>query len=61
MAHAKLKGGDGDLRAPRISMEYFYNSKQDEDAKVNPMLVAINEQSNEKYARAIGEKGLGDK
>ena len=44
---------------PRISMDYFYMSKQDEEAKENPMLVVLNEQTNERYARATGRKGVG--
>ena len=34
-------------------------SKQDEDAKENPILVVLNEDTNEKYARATGRKGVG--
>ena len=40
-------------------MDYFYMSQKDEEAKENPNLVVINEASNEKYARAAGQKGVG--
>ena len=46
-------------KIPRISMDYLYMSKQDEEAKENPMLVVLNEQTNERYARATGRKGVG--
>ena len=41
-------------------MDYFYMSKQDEEAKENPMLVMLNEETNEKFARAVGNKGVGE-
>ena len=44
---------------PRISMDYHFMSKADEEAKVNPMLVVVNEQTGDKYARAAGKKGIG--
>ena len=40
-------------------MDYFYMSKEDEEEKNNPVLVARNESTNEKYARAAGQKGIG--
>ena len=48
-----------EMKVPRISIDYFYMSKEDEEGKKNPVLVAVNESSNEKYARAAGQKGLG--
>ena len=59
-AHRKLKE-DEELKVPRVSMDYFYASGRDEKAKENPMLVVINEESGEKYARAVGNKGLENK
>ena len=44
---------------PRISMDYFYMSRQDEEAKENHMLVILNKQTIERYARATGRKGVG--
>ena len=45
--------------APRISMDYFYMSQKDEDAKDFPLLVAVDEETGEKFARMIGMKGIG--
>ena len=41
-------------------MDYFYMSQADEEAKENPMLVILNEQSGEIFARMTGRKGVGD-
>ena len=49
-----------EAEVPRISMDYFYMSKADEDAKENPLIVAVNEKTNDKYARAAGKKGVGE-
>ena len=43
----------------RVSMDYFFMSKQDEEAKDNPVIVMLDEETNEKYARATGRKGTG--
>ena len=48
-----------ECRVPRVSIDYFYMSKEDEEGKTNPVLVAVNESTNEKYARAAGQKGVG--
>ena len=45
---------------PRVSMDYFYMSQRDEEAKDNPMLVVLNLESNEKFARMTGRKGVGE-
>ena len=44
---------------PKISMDYFFMSKVDESANVNPFIVMLDEDTGEKYARALGHKGLG--
>ena len=41
-------------------MDYFYMSQKDEEAKENPLLVVVNEDSGEKYARMTGRKGVGE-
>ena len=43
---------------PRVSMDYFCMSQRDD--KENPMLVVLNEESNEKFARMTGRKGVGE-
>ena len=47
------------MKVPRISIDYFYMSQKDQDAKTNPVIVAINEATGDKYARAAGQKGIG--
>ena len=44
---------------PKISMDYFFISKVDEQAHNNPLIVMVDEGTGEKYARAVGQKGLG--
>ena len=59
MGH-KQKGGEDQSSedVPRISMDYFYLSKKDEKAKEFPMVVAVDESTGEKFARATGRKGV---
>ena len=60
MPHRRKRDGDGRLRpVPRISMNYFYMSKNDEEANDNLIISVLNEELNEKYARATGMKGVG--
>ena len=40
-------------------MDYFYMSNADESAMDNPILVVLNEETNERYARATGSTGVG--
>ena len=64
MAHARAKKKDEETKeteVPRISMDYFFMSKEDEKASKNPCLVMKNEASGERYARAVGQKGVGTK
>ena len=44
---------------PKVSMDYFFASTADESASANPILVVLDEQTGERYARAVGQKGLG--
>ena len=44
---------------PRVSLDYFYMSQQDEEASKNPLLVMVDEKSGEKYARLTSKKGIG--
>ena len=43
---------------PKVSMDYFFMSTKDEQAHDNPLLVMLDEDT-EKYARAVGQKGMG--
>ena len=59
-AHYALKDKDEEAEVPRVDIDYFYMSKEDKNAKQNPVVVMINEKSNEKYARAAGQAGVGE-
>ena len=48
-----------ELKVPKISMDYFFMSDKDEKASENPLLVVLDESTGTKYARAVGQKGLG--
>ena len=41
-------------------MDYFFMSREDEEASKNPLLVIADERSGSRYARAVGIKGLGE-
>ena len=41
-------------------MDYFFMSREDEEASKNPLLVMVDEKSGSRYARAVGVKGLGE-
>ena len=45
---------------PRVAMVYFFKSKADEIASQNPLVVMTDEEPGSRYARAVGQKGLGD-
>ena len=40
-------------------MDYFYMCKRDEEAKENPLVAMMGEATGERYARAVGHKGVG--
>jgi len=44
---------------PRVSMDYFFMSEEDRKACQNPIFAMVDEETGEKYARAVGRKGLG--
>jgi hypothetical protein len=44
---------------PKIAMDYFFMGKVDEQASTNPLIVMVDEDTGEKYARAVGHKGIG--
>ena len=44
----------------RASLDYFLMTEGDPNASRNPILVMVNEATGDKYARAVGQKGLGD-
>ena len=60
-SHLKNQGINKDRsnEVPRRNMDYFYVSQDDEKASANPIVVMVDERTGEKYARAVGRKGLG--
>ena len=46
-----------DVKVPRVHLDYFFMSREDEEACNNPLLVMADERSGPRYARAIGVKG----
>ena len=57
--HQRIEAEEEDRKTPRMSMDYFYISSKDEAANTNPLIVMVDEETGEKYARAVGKKGLG--
>ena len=59
--HYRNAGDDDDKDAgvPRMAMDYFFMSQEDERANSNPLIVMVDEGTGEKYARAVGHKGIG--
>ena len=57
--HLRSKQKYEEIKVPRVSMDYFFMSKQYEKAITNPLIVLVDEGTGEKYARATGQKGLG--
>ena len=41
-------------------MDYFFMSEEDKKASKNSILVMVDEQTKDEYARAVGQKGLGN-
>ena len=41
-------------------MDYFFMSKEEESAQDNPMLVMVDEQTGDRYARMTGAKDIGE-
>ena len=54
------KGDEPDKKVPKVSMDYFFMSQQDEKAHEYPMLLVIDESTDYRYMRAVGKKGLGE-
>ena len=43
-----------------MSMDYFFMSEEDKKSSKNPLLVMMDEETRDKYARAVGQRGLGE-
>ena len=44
---------------PGIFMDYGFMSKRDEEQQTNPFFVMVDSKTNEKFARSVNQKGLG--
>ena len=40
-------------------MDYFFMSEEDGKASENPLFVMVDEETGDKYVRAVGQKGVG--
>ena len=58
-AHKAKNPEEDEPTVPRLSMDYMFMSKKDEEEKVNPIIVMVDEGTGEKYSRATGQKGIG--
>ena len=46
---------------PRICMDYFYMNERDREEGRNPLVIVTDEDAGDKYARAVGRKGVGER
>jgi hypothetical protein len=51
---------DEEKKVPRVSMDYFFMSQDEEKASENPLLLMVDESTGLRYMRAVGRKGTGD-
>ena len=59
MAHyRKPEEEKGKAEVTIISMDYMFMSEKDEKAFENPVIVMVDEETGDKFARAAGAKGL---
>ena len=47
-------------KVPRIAMDYFFMAQEGDRAAEYPMIVMIDESTDNRYMRAVGKKGLGE-
>ena len=62
MAHRSKTEADKayDEWTPRICMDYFYMNERDRQEGANPLVIVTDEDTGDKYARAVGRKGVGE-
>ena len=58
--HRKQTGEEEENKVPRVTIDYFFMSKEEELASNNPLMVMIDEHTDNKYMRAVGQKGIGE-
>ena len=49
-----------EIKVPRAHLDYFFMSRDDENASKNPLLVMTDERTGSRYARVVGYKGIGE-
>ena len=54
------KDEEKEKAVPRISMDYFFMSEEEQQASENPLIIMVDESTGNKYMRAVGKKGLGE-
>ncbi len=61
MAHRRKDKSEDEKASevPRISVDYFYMTKTDEEESKKPNIVVVDESTRDRFARAIGRKGVG--
>ena len=57
--HHKVPSDEAITKVPRISMDYHFMSKEDERVDNDPVFTMVNAETNDKYSRVCGRKGLG--
>ena len=57
----KDEDADENSKVPRASMDYFFMSKKDQDAKENPIVVIVNEETNGSMRGRQDRRGSGQK
>ena len=55
----KEKEEENTSKVSRVIMDYFFMSQEEEKASENPLVVMLEEDSGNRYMRAVGRKGLG--
>ena len=58
--HLRRRGcPEDELHVPRVCLDYFFAGDSDHKAAENPILVMVDEDTGEKFARKGGQKGVG--
>ena len=61
MSHKKVREDEELDKVPRVAMDYFFMSQEDEKASKNPLVAMVDEETNEKFAGHWKEKELEKK
>jgi hypothetical protein len=58
--HRAAKDEKEENQVCKVSMDYFFLGQKDEEAGRNPLIVMLEEETGNRYARAVPQKGLGE-